>query len=172
MHARSLQLCPTLCDPMNCNLPRFSIHAILQAIILVWVVMPSSRGSSQPRDWTRVSCSCCTAGKFFTAEPLGKPSKHGIHIQISKLPITVKSKTLLLCKCIWQYLERKRHLRSRFRVSKISTTKVVRWLPGLWKSSHFCRSILISEGLLKMKTPSIKLKIVNGVSLAQNENAI
>ena len=39
---------------------------ILQARILVWVVMPSSRGSSQARDWTHVSCISCISGRFFT----------------------------------------------------------------------------------------------------------
>ena len=47
---------------------------ILQARILKWVVMPSSRGSSRPRDQTSDSCSSCIAGGFFTTEPLGKPS--------------------------------------------------------------------------------------------------
>ena len=42
------QPCLTLCDPMNCSLPGSSIHGILQAGILEWVAMPSSRGSSQP----------------------------------------------------------------------------------------------------------------------------
>ena len=37
------------------------------------VAISSSRGSSQPRDWTRISCISCIAGRFFTAEPLGKP---------------------------------------------------------------------------------------------------
>ena len=44
------KLCLTLCDPMDCNLPGSSVHGILQARLLEWVVMPSSRGSSQPRD--------------------------------------------------------------------------------------------------------------------------
>ena len=44
------QLCPTLCDPMNCTPPGCSVHGILQARILKWAAMPSSRGSSQPRD--------------------------------------------------------------------------------------------------------------------------
>ena len=48
MNAKSLQLCPTLCDPMDCNLPGSSVHRILQARILEWVAMHSSRGSSQP----------------------------------------------------------------------------------------------------------------------------
>ena len=48
--AKSLQLCPTLCDPMNYSPPGSSVHGILQARILEWVAMPSSRGSSPPRD--------------------------------------------------------------------------------------------------------------------------
>ena len=49
------QSCPTLCDPVNCSPPRSSVHGILQARILEWVAMPSSRGSSWPRDQTWVS---------------------------------------------------------------------------------------------------------------------
>ena len=40
------QLCPTLCDPVGCSPPGFSVHGILQARTLVWVAMPFSRGSS------------------------------------------------------------------------------------------------------------------------------
>ena len=46
------QSCPTLCDPMDCSLPGSSVHGLLQARILKWVVMPSS----QPRYWIQVSC--------------------------------------------------------------------------------------------------------------------
>ena len=46
------QSCPTLCDPMDCSPPGSSVHGILQARILEWITMPSSRGSSWPRDWT------------------------------------------------------------------------------------------------------------------------
>ena len=45
---KSLQLCPTLCDPMDCSLPGSSVHEILQARTLEWIAMPSSRGSSLP----------------------------------------------------------------------------------------------------------------------------
>ena len=48
------QLCPTLCDPMDCSLPGSSIHEIFQARILEWVTISFSRRSSQPRDWTQV----------------------------------------------------------------------------------------------------------------------
>ena len=49
------QLFLTLCDPMDCRLPGFSVHGIFQAIVLEWIAISFSRGSSQPRDWTRVS---------------------------------------------------------------------------------------------------------------------
>ena len=52
------QLCPTLCNPMDCT-----VHGILQARILEWVAFPFSRRSSQPRDRTQVSRN---AGRFFT----------------------------------------------------------------------------------------------------------
>ena len=40
------QLCPTLCDPMDCSLPGYSVHRILQERILEWVAISFSRGSS------------------------------------------------------------------------------------------------------------------------------
>ena len=50
------QLCLTLCNPGDCSPPGFSVHGILQARILEWIAISFSRGSSQPRDQTRVSC--------------------------------------------------------------------------------------------------------------------
>ena len=47
---KSLQSCPTLCDPMDCSLPGSSVHGTLQARTLEWVAISSSRGSSRPRD--------------------------------------------------------------------------------------------------------------------------
>ena len=58
------QSCLTLCDPMDCNPPGFSVHGILQARILESVAIHLSRGSFWPRGWTRVSC---IAGRFFTS---------------------------------------------------------------------------------------------------------
>ena len=59
--AKSLQLCLTLCNPMDCSLPGSSVHGILlKAKILEWVVVPSSRGSSQPRDGSHASYVSCT----------------------------------------------------------------------------------------------------------------
>ena len=56
------QLCWTLCNPPDCSPPGFSVHRILQARILEWVAISFSRGSSQPRDRTQVSC---IAGRRF-----------------------------------------------------------------------------------------------------------
>ena len=53
------QSCLTLCDPMDCSPPGSSVHGILQARILEWIAMPSSRGSSQPRDRPHVSWVSC-----------------------------------------------------------------------------------------------------------------
>ena len=68
---------------MDCSLPGSSVHANLQERILEWVAMPSSRGSSWPSDWTHTPCSFCIAGRFFTAEPLGKPIKSSLLLLFS-----------------------------------------------------------------------------------------
>ena len=56
----------TLCDPMDSSPPGSSVHEISQARILDWVAISSSKGSSQTRDQTCVSCGSCIAGGFFT----------------------------------------------------------------------------------------------------------
>ena len=55
MPAKSLQLCPTLHGPVDCSPPGSSLHGILQARILEWLAMPSSRGSPWLRGRTCVS---------------------------------------------------------------------------------------------------------------------
>ena len=55
LRAKSLQSCLTLCDPTDYSPPNSSVHGILQARRLGWVVTPFSSGSSQPRDQTRTS---------------------------------------------------------------------------------------------------------------------
>ena len=81
MKVKVAQSCLTLCDPMD-----YIVHGILQARILEWVAFPFSRGSSQPRDPTQVSC---IAGRFFSSSPAlqadslpaelqGKPKNTGV----------------------------------------------------------------------------------------------
>ena len=62
------QLCPTLCDPMDCRVP-----GILQTRILEQVAFPFSRGSSQRRDQTQVSR---IAGRFFTIWAIVEAQEH------------------------------------------------------------------------------------------------
>ena len=54
--AKSLQLCLPLCNCMDSSLPGFPVHSIVQARTLQGVAMPFSRGSSQPKDQTHISC--------------------------------------------------------------------------------------------------------------------
>ena len=61
--SEAAQSCLTLCDPMDCSLPGFSVHGIFQARILEWVAISFSRRSSGPRNWTRVSH---IVGRHFT----------------------------------------------------------------------------------------------------------
>ena len=74
------QLCLTLCDPMDCNPPGSSIHGILQARILEWVAVSSSRGSSQPPGEPR---SPALQADALPSEPAGKPNFAFISSSIS-----------------------------------------------------------------------------------------
>ena len=64
--------CPTLCNPVD-----FTIHGTLQARILEWVAFSFPRASSQPRDWTQVSCIALQVDSL-PAEPQGKPKNTGV----------------------------------------------------------------------------------------------
>ena len=70
------QSCLTLCDPTDCSLPGFYVHGILQSRILEWAAIPFSRGSSQPRNQTWVSCVAC---RFFTVWATGKFTGPQLH---------------------------------------------------------------------------------------------
>ena len=90
MCAKSLQSCPTLFNPMDCSPPGSSVHVILQARILKWVAMPSSRESSQLWDQTIVSSINLhwQAGSLPLAPP-GKPPKgfrNGSYVKSSQIP--------------------------------------------------------------------------------------
>ena len=77
MHAKSLQSCPILWDPMDCSLPDSSVHDIFQVRILEWVAMPSSQGSSQPRYRTCIYVSWIGRSVPYHWCHLGSP--HIIH---------------------------------------------------------------------------------------------
>ena len=79
MNVKVAQSCPTLCDPMD-----YTVHGILLARILEWVAFPFSRGCSQPRDRTQVSC---IAGRFFSSwATRGSPSYTGKKVLTTQQP--------------------------------------------------------------------------------------
>ena len=87
--AKSLQLCLTLCEPMHCSPPGSSVNGILQARILNWVAMPSSRRSSPARDGTHVSCGSSIAGRFLNTQSPGKPIMPCMHFKCSLSPLNL-----------------------------------------------------------------------------------
>ena len=72
LHAKSHKSCPTVCNPVDCSPSGSSVHGILQAGIVEWVAMPSSRGSSQPIGQTRVSCLQHWQASSLSLPPPGK----------------------------------------------------------------------------------------------------
>ena len=71
--SKAAQSCPTLCNPKDYNLPGSSIHGIFQARVLEWGATAFSRGSSWPRDRTRV---CHIAGRRFTVWATREAHRH------------------------------------------------------------------------------------------------
>ena len=83
MHAKALQSCLTLCDPVGGSPPGCPVHRILQARVLEWVAMASSGGSSQPKDQVLLLLLLWQAGSLPLAPP-GKPLKWSISCHINK----------------------------------------------------------------------------------------
>ena len=79
----------TLCNPRDCSPPSSSVHGASQARILEWVVIPFSRGSSQPRDQICVSCVSCTGKRILyhrATKELWPPGLESIYTNSSPSP--------------------------------------------------------------------------------------
>ena len=74
IHARPLQSCLTLCDPMECSPPGSSVHGILQARTLEWVACPPPGDLPDPVIKPASPAAPCVEGGFFTTEPPENPS--------------------------------------------------------------------------------------------------
>ena len=81
-------LCVTLCDSMDWSTPGSPVHGILQGRILEWVAIHFSRGSSRPRNRTRVSCEPALQVDSFDTEPLGKPRRALLKTQPTRTVIS------------------------------------------------------------------------------------
>ena len=100
--AKSLQSCLTFCGSMDRSLPGSSVHGILQTKILEWVAMPSSRGSSWPRDWTRVSyVSCIGRRVLYHWCHLGSPQWSLIGPLLLLLPYLISPSLCSLFPTLW-----------------------------------------------------------------------
>ena len=80
IYTKSIQLCPTLCDPMDCSPPRSSVLGILQAGILELVAMTSSRGSSLTQG-SKPGLLCLLHWQVGSL-PLAPPGKPYIHVNV------------------------------------------------------------------------------------------
>ena len=87
------QSCLTLFDPMD-----YPVHGILQARILEWVAFPFSRGSSQPWDWTQVSC---IAGRFFTSWATREASLYLLKAHVNGISLDVSMETKGNSRLFW-----------------------------------------------------------------------
>ena len=81
--AKLLQLCPTLCDPIDGSSPGSFVHGILQEGILRWVAIPFSRGSSQPRDIIHISYFCIGTQVLYHQYHLGSPIYMSVCVYIN-----------------------------------------------------------------------------------------
>ena len=84
--AKSLQSCLTLCDPMDCSLPGFSVHGILQARTLEWVAISFSMYNSQDQKKKKVNCRSTGEGIHN-----GVHVHNGIHLSHKEVGINAKS---------------------------------------------------------------------------------
>ena len=84
MCAQSLQSCPTPFNPMNCSPPSFSVHRILQARILEWVGMPSSKDLPNPGIELTSLMSPVLAGGFFTTSTTWEAPKVSSSTRVQK----------------------------------------------------------------------------------------
>ena len=89
--AKSLQSCLTLCDSMDCSLPGSSVPGLLQSRILEWVAIPSSSGSSQPRDH-QASISCIGRQVLYHQHHLRSPLRTERSQQTLNYPEPLKTK--------------------------------------------------------------------------------
>ena len=122
-----VQSCLSLCDPMGCSPPVYSVHGIFQAGILEWFAIPFSKGSSPPRDWTRVSCISCTASHILSHWTTWEANSSNITIiQINNSNFFCFSLKIIytLYRSLWEYF--------LFHILSIH------WYYQIWSQFYFC----------------------------------
>ena len=89
-------MCLTLFDPSDLSPPGSSDHGVLQARVLEWVAISSSRGSSQPRDWTWISC---IGRQILYCGATREGAKFGFFLIICFQEAVLNSEVTLMCLC-------------------------------------------------------------------------
>ena len=82
----SAQLCPALCDPMDCGLPASSVYGISQVRILDWIPCPPPEDPSDPGIEPASLASPALAGTFLPLAPPGKPMPISRHSPFLPIP--------------------------------------------------------------------------------------
>ena len=159
MCAKSLQSCLTICNPMGYRPPGTSVHGILQAGILEWVAMPSSRGSSRSRDQTCVSHNSCIAGGFFTGEPSGKPKQEYLpqNCKTSFFPSSATNLPVIWCKPLNTPGSQFPHLKSSQRPS-LTVISLVFYQLNSQNTGMMYQFTLIAESIEKTTIKSTEAK--------------
>ena len=138
------QLCPTFCNPTDCNPPGSSVHGILQARIPEWVAVPFSRGSSWPWDQTLVSY---IAGRFFTVWA----------IREAETGLSLKDKSL--------------RLKRKLQIPFATNFKFIMWIWKCYQITFYWRNATsVNLGYWQIKTTmSHHLKSVNLVIIKKTK---
>ena len=133
MKVKVAQSCWTLCDSMD-----YTVHGILQARILEWIAIPFSRGPSQPRDWTQVSC---IAGGFLTSWATREAQEPSMYAPLNELLTilwVVPVQILFTAVCILLY----DHVRIDLSILPLMDTEIASKLGQLWTTRLWAFSCL------------------------------
>ena len=150
------QLCPTLCEPMDCRLPGASIHGIFQARRLEWVAISYSRGSYWPRNQTQVFCASCSGRQILHHCSNWEANKRQSRDYYMNFGVTRDSHPVLGRKDSFDEQERASILSRQFYSKKKRTVKYCNWARGIMGLSQdrlynvlhlplVCRKALVSQ---------------------------
>ena len=125
-----LQSCLTLYDTMNCSMQGSSVHGFLQARILEWVAMPSSRGSYRPRDWIHVSSVSCIGRQVLTTSATWEADNAFSYIGKAAVMPTSTSKNAIGC------------------ISIIRQAKETKSIPRVWQDVNFINIMIFKNCII------------------------
>ena len=139
--SEATQSCLTLCDPMDCSLLGSSVHRIFKARMLEWVAISFSKGSSQPRDQTQVSCIVGGCFTVWTTREVSKTLLNNVRTRKKLFKTKTYSLKLKLNQCtilnmsIYHYYSSLRLLRNVSKRSNVVPNLQIHVLFPLKKQS-------------------------------------